>query len=63
MDYLEDTQVQSPLYYYVCAHGASNSAPCALCFPGAADQPDNWYETYEPPAPAVGIADEANVGG
>lgn len=47
---------QSPLYHYVCQHGASNTPDA--CFPGAEPVPDNWYELDEfLPAGPPGMTD------
>lgn len=57
---------QSPLYYYVCEHRASND-PCPKgCFSTPRGQPDpqpvsaDWLATQAPPG--RGLSDEFNVG-
>ena len=50
----------SAAFFYVCAHGASNDG-CPEHFPGAKPVPQNWADTYEPPAPP-GITDDASIG-
>lgn len=44
------SEVESPMFFYVCGHGSSNQA-CQVCFPGQPDMPDDWMATYTPPAP------------
>lgn len=55
----------SPLFYYNCSHGASND-PCPIHFGGYdaneeplhKPMPDNWMQSYVPPAGAEpGISD------
>lgn len=61
---VQDRSDRSPMYFYNCAHGASNN-PCPIHFGGfdANDEPlhkpmaENWYETYKPPPPEDPDAD------
>jgi len=48
---------RSAVYYYVCAHQASNS-PCAECQPGQEVMSDDWAVTYEPPG-TPGLTDSS----
>lgn len=52
----KDRSERSPMYYYNCAHGASNKV-CPEHFPGQSDMPDDWMVEYASPT-ASGIIDD-----
>ncbi len=45
---IEQRKNQSPSYFYVCQHDASNN-PCPKCHPDKDPVSDNWEEDYTPP--------------
>lgn len=55
----KDKMDQSPLFFYNCAHGASND-PCPEHFPGQEKMPKDWLATYKPPV-SPGLSDSVLV--
>lgn len=58
----DDNADFSPVYYYNCKHGPSNS-PCEEGCHGLHQpiMPNDWMKDYEPPT--EGLVDASSVGG